>query len=103
MNRKGFTLIELLAVIVILATISVTAVVGINASLEKRDAKDCNEQKELAKNSAKIYFSLNNVKTVSVDTLIKEGYLNEDKVNRLDKTKTISNTNSGYVFNGDCK
>ena len=51
MNNKGFTLIELLAVIVILVGISLTAVMGISASLEKRDEKECHEQIELLHHS----------------------------------------------------
>ena len=88
-NNKGFTLIELLAVIVILAGISLTAVMGISASLERRDIKECKEQIEIAKNAAKIYFSLldknSEIKKVSVDTLLENDYFDIKKVNRLCK------------------
>ena len=60
-KKKGFTLIELLAVIVILVSMSLVVVTSVSSSLERRDVKECEEQIELAKNAAKIYFSLNDV------------------------------------------
>ena len=56
-NNKGFTLVELLAVMVILISISLVAVVTITSSLERREDKECTEQQELAIGAAKIYFS----------------------------------------------
>ena len=106
MNRKGFTLVELLAVIVILVGISLTAVMGISASLEKRDSKECMEQIQLAKNAAKIYFSLNNVSSVTIETLkINDYFSGESKVNKLNDEDSIDIVNSDYKFNGtgDCK
>ena len=100
MNNKGFTLVELLAVIVILAGISLTTVMGISASLERRDEKEYNEQVEIAKNAAKIYFSLlaknSEITKVSVDTLLENDYFDIKKVNRLCKNDTIT---SGGIFN----
>ena len=58
MNRKGFTLVELLAVIVILSSLSIVAVVSVTSSLQRRSDRECQEQISLAKNAAKIYFSL---------------------------------------------
>ena len=104
MNNKGFTLVELLAVILILTGISLVAVAGISASLGKRDKKECEEQKELAKNAAKIYFSLNNGTSVSISTLKSGGYFNEArKTNRLNDTDTVSITGNSYTYNGTCK
>jgi len=101
MNNKGFTLVELLAVIVMLVGISLTAVMGISASLERRDEKECNEQIQLAINTAKIYFSLNNVSSVTIDKLKEEDYFSSDsKVDRLSDTDTITFNNDGYVFTG---
>ena len=65
MNNKGFTLIELLAVIVILSMITLVVIGSVSNSLIKREGKECEEQKELAKNAAKIFFALNDC-TVSV-------------------------------------
>lgn len=100
MNNKGFTLIELLAVIVILVGISLTAVMGISASLEKRDEKECHEQIEFAINSAKIYFSLNNTNVVSIDTLKNNDYFDGNKVSKLKNSDEIRISDNGYTFNG---
>ena len=100
MNNKGFTLIELLAVIVILVGISLTAVMGISASLEKRDEKECREQIEFAINSAKIYFSLNNPDVVSIATLKNNDYFDGNKVSKLKDSDEIRIHDSGYTFNG---
>ncbi len=100
MNNKGFTLIELLAVIVILVGISLTVVMGISASLEKRDEKECREQIEFAINSAKIYFSLNNTDVVSIATLKNNDYFDGNKVSKLKDSDEIRIHDSGYTFNG---
>ena len=103
LNKKGFTLVELLAVIVILASISLIVVSAISATLEKRDVKECEEQKELAKNAAKIYFSLNGGNSVSVATLKSGGYFNENsKTDRLDNSSTITFGTDAYIYNGNC-
>ena len=100
MNNKGFTLIELLAVIVILVGISLTAVMGISASLERRDEKECYEQVEFAVNAAKIYFSLNdNIKEVTVGTLKSEGYFDSKKIDKLSIYDKISIGGDKYLFN----
>ena len=104
MNRKGFTLIELLAVILILSSISIVAVISITNSLEKRDVKECEEQKQLAVNAGKIYFSLNGGDSVKVSELISGGYFNEkNKITRLNGDSTVTLTQDGYKFNGECK
>lgn len=103
-NNKGFTLIELLAVLVILVSISLVAVLGISASLEKRDIKECVEQQELAVGAAKIYFSLNNeVSSVKISILKTNGYFSADsKVDRLkdEDEITISESGVSYLYNG---
>ena len=107
MNRKGFTLIELLAVILILSTISVVAVVSISSSLERRDSKECEEQVALAKNAAKIYFSLHgyNEAGVSIECLIgsndeecNESYLEPKKTDKLDKNFVIKIDRASYSY-----
>ena len=104
MNNKGFTLIELLAVIVILVGISLTTVMGISASLERRDEKEYKEQVEIAKNAAKIYFSLldsgRTEDKVTIATLIANDYFDTNKVDRLCKNDEITNTGE---FNGVTK
>lgn len=105
MNNKGFTLIELLAVIVILISVSLVAVGGISSSLENRDEKECEEQKELAIGAAKIYFSLNNVTSVTIGQLKNGNYFSdENKIDRIDNNlnATISLSGNTYVFSGSC-
>ena len=108
MNRKGFTLIELLAVIVILGAISSIAVMGIRKSLTNRETRELTEQKELAKNAAKIYFSLNNVsKTngVLIATLKKQGYFNDtSKTDKLGAGDCIKYKDGvyNYIKAGNC-
>ena len=110
MNNKGFTLVELLAVILILTGISLVVVAGISASLGKRDKKECEEQIELAKNAAKIYFSLNPDKSpssgVKVGVLKNESYFNEaSKIDRLKDGDKVTIVSNSYKFTGtgNCK
>ena len=91
MNRKGFTLIELLATILILSAISIVVVVSVTASLGRREVKECEEQKELAINAGKIYFSLNDkVDSITVGELKDANYFNEtSKTDRLSESLII--------------
>ena len=104
MNNKGFTLVELLAVMVILISISLVAVGGITESLVRRENKELEEQQELAIGAAKIYFSLENVTCVSVQTLIDNDYFSEEKkIDRLDRSYTIELSGNDYVYgNSSC-
>lgn len=103
-NNRGFTLIELLVVIVILAGVSLIAVSGINASLERRDVKECEELHELAINAAKIYFSLSDNTSVSVGELKTGNYFNElseNKVDKLSDSDIVKILNGKYVYEGE--
>lgn len=107
MNNKGFTLIELLAVIVILLSVSLVSVYGISSSLNKRDIKECNEEIELAKNAAKIYFSLDGLyeSKVTIEELKAKNYLKE-KTDKLDDTDEICIKNGSITYsstNSDTK
>ena len=107
MNSKGFTLIELLAVIIILMGISLVAVSAISSSLNKRENKECEEQKIIAQNAAKLYFALNSDKDPSLGVriidLIGTGFLTEPgKNNRLDCDGLVKIINGKYVYDGDC-
>lgn len=83
MNNKGFTLVELLAVILILIGIAGVSVFGITSSLEKNDKRECERQKEIIENAAKVYFSLNTGDNeVNVSELVSEGYFDEDDVSK---------------------
>ena len=101
MNNKGFTLVELLAVIVILLSVSLVSVYGISSSLNKRDIKECNEEKELAKNAAKIYFSLDGLyeSKVTIEELKAKNYLKE-KTDKLKDTDEISIVNDSITYSG---
>jgi len=101
MNNKGFTLVELLAVLVILLAISLVAVGGISASLERRNIKECEEQKELAIGAAKIYFSLNDVNSVRISVLKEGNYFSDGKkVDRLNDNDMISIGTTSYIYSG---
>lgn len=107
MNNKGFTLVELLAVMVILISISLVAVGSITESLTRRDVKECKEQQELAVDAAKIYFSLNEVNSVTIKKLNGEvnsddvDYFKDDKkIDRLSGDDEITMSVNGYLYNG---
>ena len=110
LNNKGFTLVELISVMVILISISLVAVGGITNSLTNREIKECKEQQELAIAAAKIYFSLNDVNSVTIDTLNngEVDYFKDDKkIDRLKDGDTITfdKVNGGYVYtavDGSC-
>ena len=106
MNKKGFTLIELLAVIVILSSVSLIVIASISSSLGRRDEKECQEQIELAKNAAKIYFSLNGGTTVKISVLKSGDYFNQDnKTYKLTNNDVVTFDGSKYIFTGkgECK
>lgn len=101
MNNKGFTLVELLAVMIILSAISLVAVGGITSSLEKRNEKTCIEQRELAIDAAKIYFSLHNETEVTVGTLKANNYFNDNnEIGELnnDSKITIDLGSAKYLY-----
>ncbi len=100
MNKKGFTLIELLAVIVILSSMSLIVVASVSSSLGRRDEKECQEQIQLAKNAAKIYFSLTDKNSVTVKVLKDNDYLNEkSKTDKLNDSHVITFNGSKYIYN----
>ena len=102
MNKKGFTLIELLAVIVILSSISLVVVASVSSSLARRDKKECEEQVQLAKNAAKIYFSLNGGGSVTIKLLKDENYFSEkSKTSKLNEDARIEFLNDAYKYVDD--
>lgn len=102
MNNKGFTLIELLAVIIILLGIAGVSVVSVTSSLKRNDEKECEREKEIIINAAKVYFSLNEESSVSINELISNEYLKGDDVSRYNGTDTVLKNNE-YEFNYECK
>ena len=109
LNRKGFTLVELLAVILILTAVSLVAVASISSSLQRREGKECNEQKELVINASKIYFSNTNCTSsnycvVTVGRLKELKYFNEQsKLDCLEETNCVSFNENGYEFLNECR
>lgn len=102
-NNKGFTLVELLAVMVILISISMVAVIGITSSLEKSEKKECEHQKELVINAAKIYFSLEGGTCVQISVLKSKGYIkDEKKIDTLDQNYRITLKNNQYKYQSSC-
>ena len=104
LNRKGFTLVELLSVMIILIAISLVTVGTVTSSLTRREGKEEKEQIELAINSAKIYFSSEEVNCVKIQSLISKGYINDkNKINKLNVNYTIKLSGSTYVYsNSGC-
>lgn len=101
MNNKGFTLVELLAVIVILLGVAMISVSNVISSLEKNDEQECEKQKDIVINAAKIYFSLNDETEVTVQTLIDNDYFKTSDVNKYSSSAKVTK-NNGYIFNGTC-
>lgn len=101
MNNKGFTLVELLAVIIILLGVAMISVSNVISSLEKNDEQECEKQKDIVINAAKIYFSLNDETEVTVQTLIDNDYFKASDVNKYSSSAKVTK-NNGYIFNGTC-
>ncbi len=92
MNKKGFTLIELLSTIAIMTIIATVLTVNVLNIFENKQ-KITNQTKEnIITTAANVYLELNKNKelkencklngcNISVNTLIKEGLLNEEDVN----------------------
>mgnify|MGYP005798126483 CR=1 FL=1 len=92
MNKKGFTLIELLSTIAIMTIIATVLTVNVLNIFESKQ-KITNQTKEnIITTAANVYLELNKNKelkencklngcNISVNTLIKEGLLNEEDVN----------------------
>lgn len=92
MNKKGFTLIELLSTIAIMTVIATVLTVNVLNIFESKQ-KITNQTKEnIITTAANVYLELNKNKelkencklngcNISVNTLIKEGLLNEEDVN----------------------
>jgi len=100
-NNRGFTLVELLAVIVILLSLSVAIGWGITSVLEKYTENECEEQIELAVGAAKIYFSLNETREVTIGELKDKDYFaNNKKLDKLKDTDIIKLTTTGYSYTG---
>ncbi len=82
-NIKGFTLVEMLAVIALIAVFSVVAVStyrGINESSKKKALEAKIQQIETAAEKWARENNITNKMSISVNTLVVEGYLSADEV-----------------------
>lgn len=98
MNNKGFTLAELLGVLVVLALIAMIAVPSVSSSLKTYKKKVCVVQLDNIIEAGRTWAADNITKLpeteesddyldVSLDTLMKYGYLDEDTKNPKTKEK----------------
>lgn len=89
MNRKGFTLIELMAVITILVILSLIIIPIIDKNVKRSKEDMYKIQIENIRMGGQGYFSDNlssrpsvgNFCSISVDTLVSQGYINGSVVN----------------------
>lgn len=103
-NKNGFTLIELLTVITLLGLIGTIITINLVNSLHETRVTDCERFVSNIEDSACVYASLSstdcsrsNCPAISLDVLIQNGYVDEDKLDactmkEIDKTKTVSVT-----------
>ena len=93
--KKGFTLIELLAVISILALIAVVVFPAINSTIQNSREKAYKDQVKLIEKAAEEWAldHADELKTdgknnpITIDTLVNEGYINEEVLNPKDDTE----------------
>ena len=84
MNNKGFTLTELLAVILILIGIAAVSIFNVSSALNKNENAECERQKEIILNAAKIYKSLKDEEP-EIDDLVSGGYITADDIGYFKK------------------
>ena len=118
MKKNAFTLIELIAVILILGILVIvimpTFVDTINRTRERLNESQKAEVVKAAKNWGMQKLSLEsaqNVKFVTIDTLQKDGFLDDKEVQNLIDKKTLTkdtiicirykNNQYEYTFEGD--
>ncbi|MEE3343358.1 MAG: prepilin-type N-terminal cleavage/methylation domain-containing protein [Bacilli bacterium] len=94
LNNKGFSLIELLAVLVILIAIMSIAMPSISSSLERNKDKQTKAKKALIESAAELYVTdhkneVSNNDCITIDTLINEGYLEDDEIKGCVKYKIV--------------
>ena len=100
MNKKGFTLIELLSTIAIMTVIATVLTVNVLNIFDRKQEIAEESLNNIITTAASVYLELNENKTlkenckmngctITTDTLIKEGLLNEEDV---DNQKVINIT-----------
>lgn len=95
-KSKGFTLIELLAVIVIVGILITLVSIGVakyvKTSKEKVKVQAAEEIIEIAK----AYMATNNVYAVKIETLMDEGYLENDATNPVTGENDLSTNGKDF-------
>lgn len=98
MNKQGFTLIELLSTIAIMTVIATVLTINVLKIFESKEKMTEESINNIIATAANVYLELNkneklketckiNGCSITTDTLIKEGLLNEEDVN---KSKVIN-------------
>jgi prepilin-type N-terminal cleavage/methylation domain-containing protein len=96
MDNKGFTLVELLAVMVLLLAISVVTVTNVTASLKRNEESELKSQEKMAISAAKIYFSFKGGDYVDLQSLLNDGYIEDES--SVEKLKEKFNDNYNNIF-----
>ena len=84
MKKNGFTLIEILVVIALLAAVSVTVGVSMTGMTQRENEKKIKEYQTTIEDAACVYVEVKNMTidtTVSIGTLLDEGYLRKNLTN----------------------
>lgn len=115
MNRKGFTMVELLAVLVVMGVLGGVAIPSISNTVSKSHEDFCKANVDTLKNMAKEYYTdyqslkpktVGEKREVSLETLVKEKYTNEDMTDyentkcnyKNSKVGIVKTTNSNYEY-----
>ena len=103
-DQKGMTLIELLAVIVIIAIIAAIAIPAIGNIIENSRYSAVKSDATNVISAANIYFTENPeeaTKTVTVDKLMTDGYLQSaGKLESVKSTATVTKANPNTLKSG---
>lgn len=106
MDNKGFTLVELLAVLVILTVILLIAIPGITSSLDKSDAADLENRKQVILSEAELKLNdtyksklRENVCSYTVDNLLSYGIITKSQ--SIDKNGNKIDICIGYNINNE--
>lgn len=99
MNKRGFTLVEILVVITLMGVIAGIAVPSIYTIANKQKENVKNKQLETILSVSEMYLrdNIDDIQDITVQTLVKEGYLNEEDTK--DPTNDEQYLNNNIYFN----
>ncbi len=103
--KKGFTLVELLGVIMIISIISAIAIIAIDNNIKKGKETTCKAQELTIIEAAKTWQIDNNDEktSVSIETLINQGYLDVDFKNPMTGDSYSQDTYVEITISGNNK